>query len=117
WRNSETLWSYTIAHTSENALAQSNLGNDLIKKEQLDEAAIHLRKALEIQSGFAEAHDALGYVLMKKGQLDEAVVHFQKALQLKPELKNAEYNLAFARGYALAQQGKVADAITFYHAA
>lgn len=117
WRNSETLWTYTLTQTPDNALAHSNLGNALMKKEQLDDAAAHLRKAIEIQPNYPEAHNTLGYVLMKKGQLGEAVAHFQKALELKPELKNAEYNLAFARGYTLAQEGKVTEAITFYQKA
>ena len=117
WQNSETLWSYTLAHTTDNALAESNLGSALMKKNLLDGAAVHLRRALDIQPNYAEAHNTLGYVLMKKGQLNDAVIHFQKALELKPELTNAEYNLTFARGYALAQEGKAAEAITAYEAA
>ena len=117
WRDSETLWNHALAFTSDNALAHSNLGNALMKKNQLDDAAVHLRKAIEIQPNYSEAHNNLGYVLMKKGQPDEAVGQFRRALQINPELKNAEYNLAFARGYTLAQQGKLEEAITFYRSA
>src|SRR5439155_21325777 len=35
WRNSETLWNQALAHTSENHIAQNNLGNALMKKGQL----------------------------------------------------------------------------------
>ncbi len=117
WQNSETLWSHTLSHNSKNALAHSNLGNALMKRGRLNEADDHLQKALEIQPKYPEAHNTLGYVLMKKGQPNDAVIHFQKALELNPTLKNAEYNLTFARGYALAQQGKTAEAIVAYQAA
>jgi protein O-mannosyl-transferase len=113
WRNSETLWTHALANTSDDPLAQSNLGNALMKKGQLDYAVVHFRKALEIYPDYPEANNNLGYVLMKMGLLDEAVVHFRKVLEINPEYPNANYYLAFA----LAKKGNMADAITSYRAA
>jgi len=117
WRNSETLWTHALANTSDNPLAQSNLGNALMKKGQLDKAVVHFRKALEIYPDYTEANNNLGYVLMKKGQLDDAIVYFRKTLAINAEHTNANYNLAFALGYTLAKKGNMADAITSYRAA
>jgi tetratricopeptide (TPR) repeat protein len=49
--------------------------------------------------------------------MDEAVVYFRNALKTNPEYPNANYNLAFAIGYSLAQKGNMSDAITSYQAA
>jgi protein O-mannosyl-transferase len=113
WRNGETLWSQALANTSDNALAQSNLGDALMRKGQLDDAVVHLRKALEIKANFAEANNSLGYVLMKKGQLDEAVVHFRKALASNPNFAEANNNL----GFVLMKKGQMDDAVVYFRKA
>ncbi|MBA2622830.1 MAG: hypothetical protein H0U88_04310 [Chthoniobacterales bacterium] len=46
WQNSETLWRHTLAVTSRNAVAHTNLGNLL----PASEAVPHYEKALEINS-------------------------------------------------------------------
>jgi tetratricopeptide (TPR) repeat protein len=113
WRNGETLWSQALANTSDNPLAQSNLGDALMRKGQLDDAVVHFRKALEINANFAEANNSLGYVLMKKGQMDEAVVHFRKALEINANFAEANNNL----GYVLMKKGQLDDAVVHFRKA
>ena len=113
WRNSETLWTHTLACTSDNYIAHNNLGNALLKTGHADEAIVHFQKALEIKPDYAEAHNNLGNVLFQKGDVDEAMVHYQKALEVNPDYAMAHNNL----GNALLQKGKVDEAIAHFQKA
>ena len=113
WRNSESLWTHTLACTSDNFIGQNGLGNALLKKGSVDEAIAHFQKALQIIPDNAEAHYNLGSALLKKGSVDEAIAHFQKALQIKPDYVEAHNNL----GNALFKKGNVDEAIAHYQKA
>ncbi|MGA2279712.1 MAG: tetratricopeptide repeat protein [Verrucomicrobiota bacterium] len=113
WRNSESLWTHTLACTSDNFIAHNNLGIALIPKDQVDEAIVHYQKALQIKPDYAEAHNNLGNALLKKGSVDEAITQYQKALQINPNYAEAHHNL----GSALLQKGSVDEAIVHYQKA
>ncbi|MGO8682156.1 MAG: tetratricopeptide repeat protein, partial [Limisphaerales bacterium] len=113
WRNSELLWTHTLACSSDNFIAQNNLGNALLQKGNVDDAMVHYQKALQIKPDYAEAHNNLGIALFRKGSVDEAIAHFQKALQIKPDFAEAQNNL----GNALLKKGSVAEAIVHYQKA
>ena len=113
WRNSETLWTHTLACTSDNAGAHNNLGNALLQKGKMDEAMVQFQKALQINPDYAEAHNNLGTALAQKGKVDEAIAQFQKAMQIKPDLAEAHNNL----GNALLQKGNVDEAVVQYQKA
>jgi tetratricopeptide (TPR) repeat protein len=113
WRNSESLWTHTLACTSDNFIGQNNLGDALSKMGKVNEAITHLQKALQIKPGFAEAHNNLGNALLQKGNVDEAIAHCQRALEIKPDFAGAHNNL----GNALLQKGNVDEAIVHYQQA
>jgi tetratricopeptide (TPR) repeat protein len=113
WQNSETLWTYTLACTTDNDVAQNNLGLVLMQKGRMDAAITCFQQALQIRPDFAEAHDNLGYALLQTGKVDEAIAHCQRALQIKPDDAEACVNL----GNALFQKGRVDDAIAQYRKA
>jgi tetratricopeptide (TPR) repeat protein len=113
WRNSESLWTHTLACTSDNFIGHNNLGIALFKTGHVDEAMVHYQKALEIKPDFAEAHNNLGNFLFQKGSVDEAMVHYQKALEINPDYAVAHYNL----GNALLKMGKVDEAIAHFQKA
>jgi tetratricopeptide (TPR) repeat protein len=113
WRNSESLWTHTLACTSDNYIGHNNLGNALLEKGSVDEAIVHFQTALQINPDHAEAHNNLGNILLQKGKVDEAIAHFQKALQIIPDYAEVHYNL----GNALLQKGKVDEAIAHYQMA
>jgi protein O-mannosyl-transferase len=106
WRNSELLWTHTLACTSGNFIGHSNLGNALLQKGHLDEAMVHYQQALQIKPDSAEIHNNLGNALLQKGDVDQAIAHCQQALQIKPDFAEAHNNL----GNALLQKGKVDEA-------
>ncbi len=113
WRNSELLWTHTLACTSDNYIAHNNLGNVLFKTGNVDEAMVHCQKALEINPDFAEAHNNLGDTLFQKGRVDEAIAHCQRALEINPHFAEAHNNL----GNALLQKDRVDEAITHFQKA
>jgi tetratricopeptide (TPR) repeat protein len=113
WRNSESLWTRTLACTSDNSLAHMDLGLTLTLQGRLDEAIEHFQKALETHPGYPEDHNNLGVALLRKGQVDEAVVHFQKALEIRPDYAEFHNDL----GIALVQKGQVDEAMAHYQRA
>jgi protein O-mannosyl-transferase len=116
WRNSETLWTHTLAVTTDNDVAHTNFGMFLVERGQLDEALTHFETALQIRSSTAHAHyaltlaliqSAIGDVFARKDQLDEAIPHLRQAVELQPDYANGHYNL----GTALFQKGLLDAAI------
>jgi len=113
WKDSETLWTHTLACTTRNEVAHLNLGADLAKKARVDEAISHYQKALQINPRYAQAHFNLGNALRKKGGVDEAIAQYQMALQINPNHAQAHNNL----GNVFDEQGRLDEAITQYQKA
>jgi Flp pilus assembly protein TadD len=116
WRNSETLWTHTLAVTSDNDFAHNNLGYLCIDSGQLDEAISHFEAAAMIRHNKTNKHYNVGSAfvqmnladaLARKGESDEAMVHYQEAIRLEPNYADAYYN----RGNLLLAKGNVDDAI------
>jgi Flp pilus assembly protein TadD len=113
WRNSELLWTHTLACTSDNCVAHNDLGNALLQKGSVEEAIAHYQTALQIKPDYAVAHNNLGNALLKTGNVDEAITQYQQALQIKPD--NAEFHINL--GCALLQKGSMDEAITHFQKA
>jgi protein O-mannosyl-transferase len=113
WRDSESLWAHTLAVTSENPIAQNNLGVVLKEKGRTDEAIGHLEKVLELNPNDAKAYYNLGNAFLQRGQFDEAITDYKKGLAIQPRYADAHYNL----GIALAQKGDVDAAIAQFQKA
>src|SRR5438477_96358 len=116
WRNSETLWTHTLAVTSNNDIAHNNLGYLCVERGDLDKAISHFEEALKIRSGKPEAHYDVGSAfvqmnladaLARKGQSDEAMIHYEEAIKLQPNYAEAYYN----RGNVLLAKGRIDEAI------
>lgn len=107
WKNSITLWSRTLAVTTNNDVAELNLGNALIQTGQSGQAIDHFNQALAINPRLAEANASLGMALRQQGHLDDAIGQLQKALALKPDDADFLNNL----GNALVQKGEWGEAI------
>jgi tetratricopeptide (TPR) repeat protein len=113
WKNSETLWTHTIACTTSNAIAHNNLGNALLQKGRVDEAITHFQEVLRIKPDDAKADFNLGNALLQKGNVDEAITRYQTALRIEPDFAGAHCSL----GNAFRQQGKIDQSITQYREA
>ena len=116
WKDSETLWNHALAVTSDNDVADQNLGFLFLQRGDLDSAISHFETALKIRSHNSAAHydfgsalieNSLASVLQRKGRLNEAVDHYQNAMRLRPGYGDPYLNL----GNVLFQQGRMRDAI------
>jgi tetratricopeptide (TPR) repeat protein len=95
WRDNETLWTHTIACTTDNDMAHNNLGVDLHHKGKVDEAIAQYQMALKIRPDYESAHFNFAKDLAQKGRLQESITHFQAALQIDPADTEAMYLLAW----------------------
>jgi len=116
WRNSQILWTHTLAVTSDNDCAHNNLGYLLADRDDLDDAISHFEAALRIRSLKTDKHYNVGSAfvemnladaLAQKGQSDEAMVHYNQAIKLEPNYADAYYN----RGNVLLTKGRIEEAI------
>jgi tetratricopeptide (TPR) repeat protein len=113
WRNNLTLFSHAIECTTGNYVAHGAYGHALMTAGRFDEAAFHLRQAIEIRDDF-EAHNNLGCVYIEKRQLDEAASEFRRVLELAPGHPRARSNLVLVltlRGYQMDQKNRPAEAV------
>jgi tetratricopeptide (TPR) repeat protein len=122
WRNSEALWTHTLAVTKSNDVALTNLGVFLKERGQFDDALLYFERALAVRSSsehrhyrlsLALIHDNVGEVLAHKGRLDDAAGSFRQAIELRPDFPDAHYNL----GVLLFQKGDYHGAIAQFRTA
>jgi tetratricopeptide (TPR) repeat protein len=107
WRNSETLFTYALAVTGKNDVAENNLGIVFLEKGQLDDAISKLQAAVDLRPENGPAHNNLAKALLQKGRLPEAMAHYRKFLEIEPSNVEAHNIL----GTALVQQGHIREAI------
>lgn len=96
WRDSEALWTHTIAVTKDNYFAHASLADLLMRRGRVSEAIEHSEEALRIRPGDADAQNNLGLALLQTGDTQRAVAHLEKALEIDSGHMNAEVNLAWA---------------------
>jgi protein O-mannosyl-transferase len=113
WRDSELLWSHTLAGNPDNAVARRNLGDVLVLQGQPAAAIEQFEQAIRIKPGDAEAHYNLAAVLAAQGRETEAAEHYRKAIQFNPGHAEACNNL----GSLLAKQGQLDEAINQFQQA
>ena len=107
WRDSQTLFTHTLAVTHNNDVALNNLGILYLEKGQLDDAISKLQAAIDLRPENGPAHDNLAKALLQEGRVAEAMVHYRKFLEIEPENVEARNIL----GTALVQQGRATEAI------
>ena len=113
WRDSESLWTHTLACTSGNYVGLNNLGHVFAKRGQTAEAMKYYQMSLEIKPGYMDAHNNFGVVLAEQGRFAEAMEHYQRALEIKPDFAGVHYNL----GNLLTKEGRIAEANECYQRA
>ena len=113
WRDTEALWTHTVACSPENTLAMNDLGVLLAERGAVDAAIAQYQRALQIRPDFPKAHNNLGDALVRRGRTDEAIQHYQRALETQPNFAEAHNNL----GIALARRGRTNEAIAHFQQA
>jgi Flp pilus assembly protein TadD len=105
--NEEALWRDNLKRNDQAWTAHANLGWILAEQQKYDEAAVHLKKSLEINSENAQAQANLGQLLAIQGNLGDAEIHFAAALKLKP----TDVDVRKSYATALAESGRKEEAI------
>ncbi|HXE43488.1 MAG TPA: tetratricopeptide repeat protein, partial [Candidatus Baltobacteraceae bacterium] len=113
WRNSQTLWTHTLACTKDNAFAYNDFGGALLANGQIDDAIENFQKALQINPNYAEVYHNLGDAFIQKGNRGEAIAQYQKALTIDSRDERSHVNL----GIVLYQSGQINEAVDHYQKA
>lgn len=107
WQNRETLWTHTLACTTDNDLAHVNLGTVFYQEGKMDEAIAQYKMALQIipnntsvhvdrtKTLLESLHFNLAEALLRKGRAEEASAQYQMALQIEPADAEVQNNLAW----------------------
>jgi len=107
WRDSITLFEWTLSVTSNNALIHNQLGVILNRQGKHDEAVAHFTEALRIKPDYFHALANMGWALGQQGKAAEAMSFLQRALTVRPDSADTHRQL----GLILARQGKNDDAL------
>lgn len=79
-------------------------------QERWDEMVALLRRTLELNPAYADAHYNLGIALQSQGDLGAAIASYERAIELRPDYPEAHNNL----GNALREKGDLEAAFAAY---
>ena len=126
WRDTETLFTHTLAVTGDNGPAHMMLGIAYERQGQLDDALKQYREALRFAPALiirvdggekrplaAQLELLLGQAAEKNNDPDTALTHYRNALRLDVDLVEAHNNL----GNLLDGFGRSDEALSHYQAA
>jgi protein O-mannosyl-transferase len=101
WKNTQTLWEYTLSHYPESFLANMNLGAFLLDQGKINEAEKLFQKAHAINPLDCTAMYDLALCSMAKKDLDNAIRMFNSSFSCKAY----EYPAAMGISEALWEKG------------
>ncbi|HEX6124484.1 MAG TPA: tetratricopeptide repeat protein [Pyrinomonadaceae bacterium] len=96
WKNSETLYTRSLAVTSNNYLLMNLLCTHYVEKAPAEYAERRCTELLDHTSNYAEAHNTIGLLRVELGRYDDAVASYRKALQIRPNTGIVYSNLSVA---------------------
>lgn len=96
WRNSETLYTRTLAVTKENYFMMNLLCRHYIDRTPAENAERRCSELLDNTSNYMEAHNTIGLLRVELGRYDDALVSYRKALMIKPNTAIVYSNMAVA---------------------
>jgi len=113
WQDSRSLFEHASAVTTDNYVAEVNLGMALAEQGEKDQAFAHVAAAVRMNPRYPVAQYALGVLLNKRGDHSAAEEHFRTALRLYPDYGQAHAGLAGT----LAATGDLDGAVAHYREA
>jgi protein O-mannosyl-transferase len=111
WNDHITLWTHVLEVTSNNWVAENNLGTALLKTGRMEEAIPHFRAAVALDPTDPNSTMNIGTYEQAHGNLPAAIELYRKAAEMarNPKVKARAYNNL---GYAYKDIGDLADART-----
>jgi tetratricopeptide (TPR) repeat protein len=110
WHDNLTLFTHALNVTSNNAMAEWQVGAERAKKGDLDAAEAHFRAALLDDPWCFQAHFCLASLLETRGHSEAAVAEYELTLKLTPWDDAAGVQLAAL----LRKLGRISDSIAQY---
>lgn len=107
WAGDREMWQHAIEVTSNNYVAENNLGTYYMTQGKTDEAITYYREAVRSAQGYADGWSNLGLALAKLNRTSEAIECFRRAVEINPDQTDGWTNL----GLALGKQNRPAEAI------
>ena len=109
-----SLLSTTEPDSPDSYVVQGQLAGAYFDRGDVDNALIHVRRAIQLNPNYVLGHLNTGLYLATKGDYEAAIPHFQDAIRLYPEYVPSFLNLA--KVYTLQRNWQLA-AETYRHAA
>jgi hypothetical protein len=116
WQDDVTLWSHAVQVTTGNHVAETYLGQALVRRENPGAAIPHFQTAIVMYPAGPEAYLFLAYAEQQRGNLREAIAQYQKVLDVTqtygraaarvrlPALQNMGYAYRAIGEYARGEQ-------------
>jgi protein O-mannosyl-transferase len=84
WKNSETLWNYTLRVTTRNFKAEDNLAQELATEGRTAEAMVHFHNILNLHDWKPLDLIAFGMYEQRNGYTADAINEYKRALEKQP---------------------------------
>lgn len=104
WKDEVTLWEYTLQVTSNNYVAEGNLGVALEKDGRPFDAMPHFFKAVAVHPSYSMGNVEIAMYYQRMGMLPEAIAQDKKLLSL-PLLPAARAEILSNMGFAYGSLG------------
>ena len=85
WQSEESLWGNSLAVTSPNALAETQLGRALAIAGKIQEALPHFYRAIAMNPDDANSHMGIAIYDMQQRNYRDAILHYQQTVKDKRE--------------------------------
>ena len=110
WRNTTALFEQALNVTKNNFIANLGLGNELLRKNKIDEAIRHYYAGLLLDPENDSLLMSFAWALHMKGENDKALAMLRLSLLFNPKSMDAHNRL----GVILFQEGHIDEAIIEY---
>ncbi len=94
WHDNLSLFEHALAVTRHNAFAECNVGEELARRGQPDQAQKHFRAAQLADPRNPLAYMDLGIAFELEGKVDQAVPQYEAVVRLRPWSQSARLTLA-----------------------
>jgi tetratricopeptide (TPR) repeat protein len=94
WRDSFTLWTYTLKHNPDCGRAHNNLGVVYEGRGEFDMAMAHYLYSMMVDPQFSAAHANYATTMARLGNFEEAKKYFMRAIEVDGGKPLVHYRLA-----------------------
>jgi tetratricopeptide (TPR) repeat protein len=117
WQSDEALWKQTLEVTSNNWLAESQLGAALTMTGKVPEGVRHFERALAINPDDVNSNMGMGIYNSMQGNFRQAVPYYEKALRDKTARSSFQLRGYLGLAKAYRELGETAKSQAYLQAA